>query len=327
MPFPRQPLVSFVVPCYNYGRFLGDCLKSIFAQTATDDYEIIVINDGSTDNTESVVKAFCDERLIYIHHPVNLGHVATLNESLDKARGRYIARIDADDRYRSYFLRETLEVFRKFPNVGLVYGDVALMDEQGKILAEPWEGIRSRSVHGGKDYQGDEYLGLVEENVIPAPTVIAKREAWQDAFPIPDGFAFSDWYLNLRMARTYTFYYRACILADYRIHPQNLHAQPIRDRSFEHTVLRILDQIFSEPDRAAEKVRIRRRVYAKAYLNFADRYFGVGMDAEARRCYLRAFVYRPAYLLKPGPVWRMLATVIGHARYEALKARFRAWGK
>src|SRR6266571_2177447 len=97
----KTPLVSFVVPCYNYGRYLPDCLASIFGQEGAHDFEVIVIDDGSTDNTSEVLRSFTDPRMEVICHSKNLGHVATVNEGLRQARGTFVARIDPDDRYRS----------------------------------------------------------------------------------------------------------------------------------------------------------------------------------------------------------------------------------
>ena len=160
-----QPTVSFVVPCCNYGRFLPDCLNSIAAQKGCN-FEVLLIDDGSTDDTQEVAQRFSGLPLRVITHRNNLGLVATLNEGLREARGIYVARIDADDRYRPYFLAETLRVFEKFPSVSLVYEDIAAMNARGEIIPDPWPGIRSREAHGGKDFKGCEYLPLVEEDFI-----------------------------------------------------------------------------------------------------------------------------------------------------------------
>src|SRR6266446_438755 len=150
------PQVSFVVPCYNYGRYLPDCLGSIFAQEGGHDFEVIAVDDASTDNTGQVLREFADPRMRVIRHPKNLGHVATVNEGLSEARGAFIARIDPDDRYRPSFLNITLEKFREFPEVGLVYGDAALIDEHGHTNAE-----RCDRVHSGRDFKGNEFLLLL----------------------------------------------------------------------------------------------------------------------------------------------------------------------
>src|SRR4051812_30879440 len=124
-----DPLVSFVVPTYNVARFLPDCLKSILDQTAEVEYEIVLIDDASTDHTEQVARSFTDPRIHYLRHAENKGHAATINEAMSLARGALIARIDSDDRYRPDFLARVLPIFETFLDVGVVFGNVELIDE------------------------------------------------------------------------------------------------------------------------------------------------------------------------------------------------------
>ena len=198
-----MPLASIVVPNYNYGRYLGECLDSIFGQTVSD-FEVIVIDDASTDNTAEVLAKIVDPRLRVITHQANKGLVITLNEVLCAARGRYVARIDSDYKYRPYFLEQTISILEARPSVGLVYGDAALMDAQSVEFEDPWIGVGSRSAHGDRDAEGDEYLSLILNHRIPAPTVIARNEVWREVLPIPNWFTHalvSDWFLHLRVAQ------------------------------------------------------------------------------------------------------------------------------
>src|SRR5437867_11613644 len=100
---PRAPLVSFIVPCFNYGRYLSDCVRSILGQEGNFDFEALLIDDASTDDTAEVIRSFSDPRIRVISHSSNMGHISTINEGLREARGAFIARIDPDDRYRPYF--------------------------------------------------------------------------------------------------------------------------------------------------------------------------------------------------------------------------------
>jgi len=313
-----SPLVSFVVPCYNYGRYLPDCLNSIFGQREERNFEIVAVDDGSTDDTQDVLRSFADPRLEIVTHSRNLGHVATVNEGLSRARGTFIARIDPDDRYRPDFLARTLEKFRQFPEVGLVYGDAAVIDEWGNINTQ-----RSDRAHAGADYKGNEFVRLLEENIICAPTAIARREVWQKALPVPDGLAFNDWYFNLMFAREFDFYYINRVLADYRVHPANHHSKIVADGTEEASIFRLLDRIFGERESRADlqlaKQRVRHRVYAAQYLTLADKYFGAFKNEDARRCYFEALRHRPFCLLRLGIQRRLLATILGRNGYEAGK--------
>jgi glycosyltransferase involved in cell wall biosynthesis len=321
----RAPLISIVVPCYNYGRFLPDCLTSIFEQQGVDDFEVIAIDDASEDDTIDVLGSFRDSRLRITRHLRNEGHVYTVNEGLTQALGNFIARIDPDDRYRPHFLTAALAKFREFPALGLVYGDAALIDEDGHITAET-----SDTVHGGRDFLGNEFIALLLKNFICAPTALARREAWHKALPVPSGLAFNDWYFNLMMGREYDFYYIHRVLADYRVHASNHHARIVMDKSEEPSILRVLDRIYAEVETRAEletaKRRARGRVFSAQYLTLAEKYFGLSLNADARRCYWSAVRFQPSCLLNFGIQRRFLATILGRTHYEFGKMLLKSVG-
>ena len=313
-----SPLVSFVVPCYNYARYLPDCLGSIFHLRGGYDIEVIAIDDCSQDNTLQILSGFSDPRLKVIKHPVNKGHVFTVNEGLKETRGKYVVRIDPDDRCRPNFLTDTLPEFEQYPEIGLVYGDVATIDANGKINCE-----RCDVVHHEADFKGNELIALLQRNFICAPSVIARREAWMSAWPIPEGLAFNDWYFNIMLARRYEFYYVNKVVADYRVHGANHHAAIARDRTEELSTIGLLDRVFSEEEQdkllETEKRKYRRSIYAMQYLDFADKYFGFEMNRDARRCYWRAAVNVPTTLFRRGIGRRLLSTYVPRSWYDSAK--------
>ena len=315
------PLVSVVVPCFNYGRFLADCIASVRAQSVRD-LEIIIIDDGSTDDTARAASTIRDPRIRLVRHAANQGLLSSLTEGLQAAQGIYLARIDADDRYRPDFLAEALAVFDAHPEAGMVYGDVAAIDGEGRVGADPWPGIRSHEAHGGRDSCGDEFLANLEENVVPAAAMIARRPAYQAALPFPAWFtsaAPSDWYLNLQIARRHAVYYRAKTFGEYRLHPENLHRQPARVRDYEQTIVGVLDAMLAGDDRGEGKRAIRDRLYARAYLSFANQYLAQAQFGEARRCYAAAARHRPADGLRLTPVRRWATTFLPPAWYGRVK--------
>ncbi|MEB6481021.1 glycosyltransferase family 2 protein [Acinetobacter vivianii] len=89
-------LISVVLPAYNAELYLKDAIDSILTQTFTD-FELIVLNDGSVDSTEEIILSYQDERIVYVKNEKNLGLIDTLNKGLALAKGKYIARMDADD--------------------------------------------------------------------------------------------------------------------------------------------------------------------------------------------------------------------------------------
>lgn len=319
-----MPAVSFVVSSYNQSAFLGDCVESIFRQSAHVDYEIVLVDDASTDGTDALVRSFPQSRLHYHRHEWNTGLVSTLADGFARAEGALVARIDGDDRYHPDFLASTLPLFERYPEVGLVYGDAGLMDGVGRVVSDYWEDSASRHVHKDRDYKGNEYLRLIKTNCIPAPTVIARREVWQEGFPLPNWlppqFPATDWYLNLRAARRHDFYYLNRTLADYRLHGGNWHARPAYDHSYEEGVLHLFNQFFDEPDYAAEKRAMKNECYANLYVSLGNRYFGLEMRRDARRCYQNALTLYPRLLTDRKLVRHWAASWLEPRIYRQIKA-------
>lgn len=317
-----DPSVSFVVLSYNFARFIGDCVESILSQQGRHQFEIILVDDASTDDTDQVLRSFRDDRLRIIRHGSNVGHVGTINEAMAEVRGRYVARIDGDDRYRPDFLDTVVPILEEHAEVALVYGDAALMDAAGSVTV-----ATSDKVHDGRSHKGNELVPLLELNFICAPTVIARREAWQACLPVPEGLAFHDWYFTVMMARRHEFYFVDRVLADYRVHAGNLHARTIRDQSEEPSIFATLDRVFNETEADPDLERAKRwakgRIYGRHYLTLADKYFGMGMTKDARRCYVRAIRHRWSYVFDLGVERRLAATLVGRELYDSSKALLR----
>lgn len=91
-----QPTISVLMPAYNCERYVGEAIRGVLQQTFTD-FELIVINDGSTDGTANVIREFRDDRIVFLENETNIGLVRTLNRGLDVVRGKYVLRTDADD--------------------------------------------------------------------------------------------------------------------------------------------------------------------------------------------------------------------------------------
>jgi len=314
------PLVSFVVLSYNHGRFIGDCLQSILDQKGNIPLEIIVVDDASTDDSAARIRSFSDPRIHFILHEKNQGHGPTVRDGFLKARGTLIARIDGDDRYRPDFLEKTVPLFDRYPRVGLVYADTAIINDAGQITDGHGD---SHQYHGGKDFIGNEFCALLERNFICAPTIIARAEAWKAALPVPEGLAFHDWYFTLSIGRRHEFYYCHEVLADYRVHAGNMHASIAHNKTEERSIFWWLDRLYSEkeidPALETRKRRVRHRVYGAHYRLLATKYFGYQMNTDARRCYWRALRHRPPYILDFRFSRQLAATLVGRVFYDHLK--------
>jgi glycosyltransferase involved in cell wall biosynthesis len=118
----KQPLVSVVVAAFNYGKYIAETLQSVENQTYIN-WECIVVDDGSTDNTREVVEAFTsrDKRFQY-HYQANKGLPATRNAAIKLAKGEFFQWLDADDLLQKDKLKLKIEVFEKEPGIEMVYG-------------------------------------------------------------------------------------------------------------------------------------------------------------------------------------------------------------
>lgn len=135
-----MPLVSVVMPSYNQARFLGEAVASVLGQTLAD-LELIVVNDGSADDTADVLAAVDDPRLRVLHQE-NQGASAALNAGFAQARGRLYTWLASDNAYAPRFLEVASPRLLTRPDLGLVYACFENMDEHGALLdytfLEPW---------------------------------------------------------------------------------------------------------------------------------------------------------------------------------------------
>ncbi len=189
------PRVTVHVPAYNYGRFLGDALDSLLAQTCTD-WEAIVIDDASTDHTPEVVARYEDPRLRFVRHDVNRGHIATFNEGIALARSDYFVILSADDRYRPAFLERALECFDAHPEVVLVFTDAELIDDHGHAL-----GPASMTLDPDRDWVRDVSVELMFRPFIHGCAAVAPTESVRELGGYDPAFPHTaDTYLWRRLA-------------------------------------------------------------------------------------------------------------------------------
>jgi glycosyltransferase involved in cell wall biosynthesis len=127
------PSVSVIIPTYNYARFLTEAAESVLGQTFSD-LELIIVDDGSTDNTVDVVRPYLsDDRVHYIHQE-NRGLSAARNRGIRESRGEFIALLDADDVWFPSKIEKQVRLMGESPDVGLVYCKAENVSEKGDAL-------------------------------------------------------------------------------------------------------------------------------------------------------------------------------------------------
>lgn len=127
-----RPLISVLLPAYNAERFIRPAVDSILAQTFRD-FELIILNDGSRDRTSEIIHTYTDDRIVVVEH-ANMGLGATLAKGLELAKGKYIARQDADDISLPERLSKQVNYLDQHPEIALLGSWAQIMQENGELV-------------------------------------------------------------------------------------------------------------------------------------------------------------------------------------------------
>lgn len=123
------------MPVYNAGQYLSQAIDSICSQSFTD-WELILINDGSTDDSEAIISRYKDNRIYYVKNPVNLGLIKTLNKGIDLCGGEYIARMDADDISLPERLRKQIDFLDAHPDYLMCGANASVINNDGEMTGK-----------------------------------------------------------------------------------------------------------------------------------------------------------------------------------------------
>lgn len=220
-----MPEISVIIPSYNHAAYIGHAVESVFAQSHTD-LELIVVEDGSTDNSLDILAGFSDPRLRVLTQS-NQGAHAAINRGLRAAAGDYLAILNSDDLYHPQRLAKTLDVLKSDPQVGLAGSYIEIMDREGKSLgtkhgyadASPWSlEMPERSFRAGNDL----HKALLTENYWSTTSNFVFSRRWFDTVGEFCPLRFThDWDFALRTARVAHIVLLPEILMRYRVHATN----------------------------------------------------------------------------------------------------------
>jgi len=205
----EEPIVSVIIPTYNRAHLIQDALESVFAQTFKD-YEVIVIDDGSTDNTREVLGPSMNQ--IHYFYQENQGISGARNRGILLSRGKYMAFLDSDDRWLPEKLEKQVSYMETHPKVGLLCCYLWRY-EIGK------ENEREKRPQGFPKNFEDLLRG---PNLVPTSTVLIRRKCfeWVGTFDtsLPP---IEDWDMWLRIARRFDIQCLDTVLSEHRRHPHN----------------------------------------------------------------------------------------------------------
>lgn len=271
----RQPSVSIIVPTYNRAQLIGRAIQSVLNQTYQD-FEIIVVDDGSTDNTEEIVKGFQDERIVYIRHSKKSGGAAARNTGIKMSRGEYIAFQDSDDEWLPEKLKKQMEVFKNTsPKVGVIYTGAWRIENDNKTYI-PYRWVAQK--------EGDIHKELLKGNFIALPTAVVKKECFSKVGIFDELLPrLQDWELMIRISKYYSFKFidEPLVISYYT--PDSISAN---DKNLIKALETILTSHFYD-------FKNYKRLLAKQYLYLGRRLWSAGDCRKARSYLIKAVKVYP----------------------------------
>ncbi len=224
-----NPKVSIVIPAYNHEKFVGEAIQSVLDQTFPD-FELIIINDGSTDNTEAEILKFRDERIRYYSHE-NRGLSATLNRGIELARGEYFNFLPSDDAFFPEKLEVQIKVFEECDQLGVVFSYPQLVDADGREIKDDPAALWPIVPYETKE---EIFPALFERNFLSAPTALIRMDAFKKVGPFDESLKYAqDYDLWMRILKYYDARLIKQSLVKYRWHGENLTFRPTPETEIE----------------------------------------------------------------------------------------------
>lgn len=272
-----MPTISIVIPTLNRAHLVTRAITSVLNQTYQD-YEIIIVDDGSIDETERVIKRCNYKKIIYIKHKKTRGPGAARNTGIDATRGDYIAFLDSDDEWLPKKLEKQINLFKKnIDKIGLIYCGVQLIDQYSGNTKEKWM----------PRFKGYVYEKNLAANFVVSgsSTVIVQRKALKKVGKFDESLpSCEDWDLWTRIAKHYEFDFSPEILVNCFLHSKRVSS------NFERVRLGL--KLFSDKYKK-EIDKQRNNVKAQHFFYLGNHFCYYGDEDLARQYLVRAFDIYP----------------------------------
>jgi glycosyltransferase involved in cell wall biosynthesis len=286
------PEVSVIIPSFNYAHYIGGGIESVLRQSFCN-LELLIIDDESTDDTEHVVRAYLADRRVQFHRVEHSGVSAAKNTGIRMARGRFIAFLDADDRWLPTKLTKQLALFASDPELAVAYSRRILIDEQGRRLQYEQPAL----------YRGHILEAIFHTNFVCQSSAVVRGDIFEEVGLFDERCPpVEDYDLWLRIARWFRFDYVNEPLVEYRVGHASLSTR-YADRLL--IALEIMERFLDE-QRGSELIHpaMVRKARAETYfhLSLAKRPHST---MEALRSNLKGLAASPSYL----PAWKGLLSL------------------
>jgi len=301
----QWPLVSIVIPAFNNAEYIEQTVQSALDQTYLN-IEVIVVDDGSTDNTLEILKVFEDK--IRIIAQDNGGPASARNAGIKESRGEYIAFLDGDDLFFDNKIEIQMNIFESYGQIALIYSNIQKIDEEDVPLKTEYKRRRPT---------GDIFKRLFRKNRIPLSTVIVKKSALDEVGLFdedPELISVEDYDLWLRFAARFPAYYTSRTLVKYRIHSQGISRNINRSFLGEQKV--ILNNWDAYKSQYPYDAGLLNERLARLYFEFGFEHFYVENYIEARARFLDSLCFKK---YQPKCCLYLLLTYFNGAQIKVLK--------
>jgi glycosyltransferase involved in cell wall biosynthesis len=271
------PNVSITICCYNGEKYIDSTLQSVFSQTYKN-WEIVLINDGSTDSTEKIIQEYIRQGfpITYYYQP-NTGLGAARNKSVELARGQFIAILDQDDIWYPTKLEKQVPLIENCVEIGFIYSDSDIIDENDNVI--------SYGTMIDDSYEGNVFIPMLKHAFFPSwPTVLIRKELIHNVGGFRNYSSAEDFDLLLKISFDSSVLAVKKSLAAYRIHKNQLSSDRYK---FLSEFLSIYDYWENHPEFLAhDKSQIISESRLKQYNLSAISAFEVMDDKIELRLYL-----------------------------------------
>jgi glycosyltransferase involved in cell wall biosynthesis len=268
-----MPRVSVLIPAYNRANYLPETIASVQKQTFGD-IEIIVVDDGSADNTAEVVRSISDSRLKYIHQG-NRGVSAALNTAWRAASGEFVAMLGSDDVMLSQQIEQLLPIIEHNAALGVVYARAQAMDAQGKPL--------SQILGSSLKFSDNALQSLLYGDSVCGIATLIRRSCLERVNGFDESLiANEDWDLWIRMAEISRFAFHDEILARFRMHAASLTGA--RSQHYRAVVLdriRLIEKYYARPNLSADALAVKSIALRNVYMEVGIRFLAIGAVGDA----------------------------------------------
>lgn len=288
-----QPLISIITPTFNRAGYLSMAIESVLAQT-TDNFEMLIVDDGSEDNTREVVEAFqaTDPRIRYFYQ-ANQGQSIARNRGVQEAKGEFICFLDSDNAWYPHKLERSISEFEAHPDADVVYSDYMVIDEKGQELGP----------NRMKRYSGFITAELLRDNFVTINTTMTRKACFDElgGFEPEDRLA-EDYGLWLRFSTRYRFHYVPEVLGYYRVMDNQISSDKARRLDANEALLSQFLERYPQVLTPAQKRRGMSHFYVRrARFECGQKWFGQALTNG-----YRSLRQDPLW---PGP-WKTLAKIM-----------------